>query len=178
MKFIKTKLKDLLVVKQKNYTDKRGSLREIFEGSNFNKNYFKYEYYSLSKRNVIRGFHFQIKNQQIKYISVLKGKILDCVVDLRKNSKTFGQTFKIILSDLNKKGLIIPRGFGHAYLSLSNESIVYYKMSDYFKPNYYSGIVFNDKKLKVNWPPRKYIISKKDLKLQSFSNFCFRFKGI
>ena len=178
MEIIKTKIKDLQIVKQKNNLDKRGSLKVIFNDKFFKNKRFKYEYYSLSKKNVIRGFHFQTKNQQIKYISVLQGKILDCVVDLRKNSKTFGKIFKIILSETNNKGLIIPRGFGHAYLSLSDESIVYYKMSDYFRPDFYSGIIFNDKKLKVNWPKKKFIISSKDLKLNSFSEFCFKYKGI
>ena len=87
MEIIKTKIKDLQKLKQKNNLDKRGSLKVIFNDKFFKNKRFKYEYYSLSKKNVIRGFHFQTKNQQIKYISVLQGKILDCVVDLRKNSK-------------------------------------------------------------------------------------------
>ena len=93
MDIIKTKIKDLLVVKQKNILDKRGSLKVIFNDK-FSKIKFKYEYYSLSKKNVVRGFHFQTKNQQIKYISVLKGKILDCVVDLRKIRKLLEKFLK------------------------------------------------------------------------------------
>ena len=98
MKIIKTRIKDLLVLKHKNNIDRRGSLRETFDKRILNKN-FLFEYCTSSKANALRGFHFQHKFQQAKYVSVLKGKILDCVIDLRKNSKTFGKTFKIILSE-------------------------------------------------------------------------------
>ena len=97
MRLLKTKLKDLLIIKQKNNIDNRGSLREIFNKKIFKKNKFVFEYCTISKANTLRGFHFQYKFQQAKYVSVLKGKILDYVIDLRKNSKTFGKVFKIIL---------------------------------------------------------------------------------
>ena len=107
MKLIKTKFKDLIIIKQKNNIDKRGSLRETFNKKIFNKNKFVFEYCTTSKINSLRGFHFQYKFQPAKYVNVLKGKILDCVVDLRKNSKTFGKVFKIILSDKNCLSLYI-----------------------------------------------------------------------
>ena len=116
MKIIKTKFKDLLLVKSNNNVDKRGSLREIFNKKILNKK-FVFEYCTTSKSNALRGFHFQYKFQQAKFVNVLKGKILDCVIDLRKNSKTFGKTFKIILSDKNFLSLYIPEGFAHAYYS-------------------------------------------------------------
>ena len=114
----------------------------------------------------------------MKFINVLKGNILDCVIDLRKKSKTFGKIFKIILSEENCKSLLVPKGFAHSYLGLSQENIVYYKMSDYFKPNFYSGIIYNDKDLKIKWPCKKPIISKKDKKLISFKEFCKYYDGI
>ena len=105
-------------------------------------------------------------------MSVLKGKILDCVIDLRKNSKTFGKIFKIVLSDKNCVSLYIPEGFAHAYFSYEKINIVYYKLTNYYKPKFESGINLLDKKLKVNWPKKKFSISKKDKKLMTFSEFC------
>jgi dTDP-4-dehydrorhamnose 3,5-epimerase len=97
MKIKKTKFKDLLIVEQKNNVDNRGSLRETFNDKILKKK-FIFEYCTTSKKNVFRGFHFQVKNEQSKYVNVVKGKILDVVIDLRKNSKTFGRIFSIILS--------------------------------------------------------------------------------
>ena len=176
MKLIKTKFKDLIIIKQKNNIDKRGSLRETFNKKIFNKNKFVFEYCTTSKINSLRGFHFQYKFQQAKYVNVLKGKILDCVVDLRKNSKTFGKTFKIILSDKNCLSLYIPEGFGHAYYSYDKINIVYYKLTNYYKPRFESGINVNDESLKIKWPSKKIILSEKDKKLQSFREFILNYK--
>lgn len=93
----KTNIKGLLIIKQKNNFDNRGNLRETFNKKNLNKN-FIFEYCTTSKKNVLRGFHFQSKFKQSKYVNVVKGKILDVVIDLRRNSKTFGKSFKIVLS--------------------------------------------------------------------------------
>ena len=171
MKIIKTKFKDLLIIKQKNNKDKRGNLRETFNKKILKKN-FVFEYSTSSKANALRGFHFQYKFQQAKFVSVLRGKILDCVIDLRKNSKTFGKIFKIILSDKNCVSLYIPEGFAHAYFSYEKINIVYYKLTNYYKPKFESGINLLDKKLKINWPKKKFNISKKDKKLMTFSEFC------
>ena len=114
----------LLIVSQRNYADSRGNLRETFNYKVLKKK-FIFEYCTTSKKNVLRGFHFQSKNKQSKFVNVLKGKILDVVIDLRKNSKTFGKIFKIILSKKNALGLYIPAGFAHAYYSYSNENIIY-----------------------------------------------------
>ena len=154
MKILNTKFKGLYIVKQKDNTDKRGSLRETFNEKIIKKK-FVFEYCTLSKKNVLRGFHFQTKSKQSKFINVVKGKILDVVVDLRKNSKTFGKVFKIILSKKNALGLYIPAGFAHAYYSYEKENIIYYKLDNYYAPQYESGIVYNDKNLKVRWPSKK-----------------------
>ena len=175
MKIIKTKIKDLLILKQKKNVDKRGSLRETFNKKILKKK-FIFEYCTTSKANALRGFHFQHKYQQAKYVSVLKGKILDYVIDLRKNSKTFGKTFNIILSDRNSLSLYIPEGFAHAYYSYENINIVYYKLTNYYKPKFESGINLMDSNLKIKWPKRKFYISKKDLKLGSFKKFCKNYK--
>ena len=132
MKIIKTKIKGLIILKQKNNIDLRGSLRETFNKRILNKS-FVFEYCTTSKANALRGFHFQYKFQQAKFVSVLKGKILDYVIDLRKNSKTFGKTFKIVLSDKNCLSLFIPEGFAHAYFSFEKENIIYYKLTNFYK---------------------------------------------
>ena len=170
MKIIKTNIKDLFIVKQKPNKDGRGLLRETYNQKILKKK-FNFEYFTFSKKNVLRGFHIQIKYQQSKYVNVLKGKILDCVVDLRKNSKTFGKSFKIILSEKNALGLYIPRGFAHAYYSFEKENIIYYKLDNYYRPSLERGIVWNDKDLKIKWPNKKPIVSVKDKKLPGLKEY-------
>ena len=177
MKIKKTKFKDLLIVKQLNNEDNRGNLRETFNDKILKKK-FVFEYCTTSKKNVFRGFHFQTKNKQSKFVNVLKGKILDIVIDLRKKSKTFGKVFKIILSKDNALGLHIPAGFAHAYYSYEKENIIYYKLDNYYNPKYESGIIFNDRTLKIKWPSKKMIISKKDKKLLTISEFKKRIRYI
>ena len=177
MKVIKTKFKNLLIIHQKNNIDRRGSLRETFNDQKLKKK-FVFEYCTTSKKNVLRGFHFQTKFKQSKFVNVLKGKILDVVIDLRKNSKTFGKSFKIILSKKNALGLFIPAGFGHAYYSFDKENIIYYKLDNYYRPKYESGIIYNDKTLNIKWPKKKMVISQKDKQLNTFEVFCNNLKGI
>ena len=124
MKIINTKFIGLKIIKQDVYKDRRGYLRVTHDQKKNKKRNFVFEYCTTSKKNSLRGFHFQYKHQQAKYVSVIKGEILDCVIDLRRNSKTFGQTFKIILSDKNNLGLYIPEGFAHAYYRCKNENII------------------------------------------------------
>ena len=173
----KTKFKDLLIIKQKNNKDSRGILRETFNNKILKKK-FIFEYCTTSKKNVFRGFHFQKKNKQAKYVNVVKGKILDLVIDLRRKSKTFGKVFSIILSKNNALGLYIPAGFAHAYFSYENENIIYYKLENFYKPQFESGIVYNDKKLKIKWPKKKMILSNKDKRLISFEKFCILYGGL
>ena len=172
----KTQFKDLLVVKQSNNIDKRGSLRETYNNKILKKK-FIFDYCTISKRNVLRGFHFQTKFTQSKYVNVIKGKILDVVIDLRKNSKTFGKTFKIILSAKNALSLYVPKGFAHAYYSYEKENIIYYKLDDFYAPKYEYGIVYHYKSLKIKWP-KKIITSEKDKKLLTFNEFKKKFKGL
>lgn len=167
----KTKFKDLLIIKQKNNEDNRGSLRETFNNKILKKK-FVFEYCTTSKKNVFRGFHFQTKNKQSKYVNVVKGKILDIVIDLRKKSKTFGKVFKIILSKKNALGLYIPAGFAHAYFSYDKENIIYYKLDNYYNPGFESGIIFNDPTLNLKFLNKKSVkISKKDKQLMTLDQF-------
>ena len=177
MKIYKTKIKDLLIVKQKNNIDIRGDLRETYNNKLLRKK-FVFEYCTNSKKNVLRGFHFQTKFKQSKYVNVVKGKILDVVIDLRKKSKTFGKIFKIILSKKNALGLYIPAGFGHAYYSYEKENIIYYKLDNYYMPKYENGIIYNDRFLKIKWPKKNMLVSQKDRNLKSFNFFCKTFNGL
>jgi len=175
---IQTKFKGLKVIKQKNNKDNRGSLRETHNKKIVEHDNFVFEYCTTSKSNVVRGFHFQTKFQQAKYVNVVKGKILDCVIDLRSNSKTFGKTFSIILSAENCLGLYIPEGFAHAYYSCDKLNIIYYKLTNYYKPEFESGIRWDDKKLKIKWPTKKPLVSSKDKKLGTFLDFTKRYQGL
>jgi len=175
MKIINTKFEGLKVIKQDVYKDKRGQLK-IVHNEKIIKKKFLFEYCTVSKKNSLRGFHFQFKFQQSKYITVLKGKILDCVIDLRKKSRTFGKIFKIILSDKNNLSLFIPRGFAHAYYSFEKENIIYYKLDNYYNPKFEDGINVLDKKIKIKWPRNIFLISKKDKKLKSLDVFKNKYK--
>ena len=171
----KTKFKDLLIIKQKNNKDSRGILRETFNNKILKKK-FIFEYCTTSKKNVFRGFHFQKKNKQAKYVNVVKGKILDLVIDLRRKSKTFGKVFSITLSKNNALGLYIPAGFAHAFFSYENENIIYYKLDNYYNPKFEYGIDFNDPTLNIKLPRVKIKISKKDRNLLSLDEFKKKFK--
>ena len=124
-KIKKTKFKDLIVVSGMFHGDTRGYLREFLIEKIIKKK-FKFHLVSKSKKNVLRGLHYQLNKAQGKYISVIKGKIFDVAVDMRKNSKTYGKSFKIILSEKNCKSVYIPPGFAHGFQTLKNENIVVY----------------------------------------------------
>ena len=170
MKIVKTKFKDLLIYKKDTYKDKRGYFRELFLQKHFNKK-FPFDVMSYSKKNVLRGLHLQLKNPQAKLITVLKGKIFDVCLDCRRNSKTFGNYFSIILSDKENKSLLIPKGFAHGFCALSDNVVLHYKCSAYRNKNSECGILWNDKKIKINWPIKKPVISEKDKKNFLFDEF-------
>ena len=178
MYIINTKFKGLKVIQQKKIGDSRGNLRETFKKKIIKWDNLIFDYATVSKKNVLRGFHFNSKFPQAKFVTVLKGKILDYVLDLRKKSKTFGKSFNIVLSEDNCKSLYIPKGFAHAYYSFSNLNLIYYKLSDYYKPKYEDGIIWNDNTLKSRWPTKKPIVSMKDKKLKTFLDFKKIYKGL
>ena len=161
MKKIKTNIKGLIILKGKTFYDARGFLRETFKKKIIKKNLI-FTIISKSNKNVLRGLHLQTKNSQDKYISVLKGKILDVAVDLRKNSKTFGKHFKLIISEKNSKSFFIPKGFAHGFLGLDKENIVLYGCSNYRSKNHEVSLLWNDPDLKINWGVKKPILSSKD----------------
>ena len=168
----KTKIKDLLVFESKNFYDKRGLFRELALEKLIKKR-FIFSVVSKSKRNVLRGLHMQKKFKQGKYVSVLKGKVLDVVVDCRKKSKTFGKHYKIILSEKNCKSIFIPPGFIHGFLGLEKENIINYMCTNYRNKNSEIGVKWNDVSLKINWNIKKPILSQKDKNNLNFKDIKF-----
>ena len=167
MKVTKTKFEGLLIFNTPKHKDNRGYLREVIIEKNI-KQKFKFQIISKSKKNVLRGMHFQLKKPQGKFLSVFKGKILDVVVDLRKKSKTFGKYFAVILSEDNCKSIYIPPGFAHGFYAIEKENIVNYSCTEYRSKKDECGLSWNDKTINIKWPRKKIIISKKDKKNLSF----------
>ena len=161
MKIIKTKIKGLLILKTSIFKDKRGFFKEV-EKNKILKKKFIIDCFSYSKKNTLRGMHLQIKKSQAKIITVVQGKILDVVVDLRKNSKTYGKHFSIEISQKSNFSLYIPEKFAHGFLCLSNECAVYYKCTNYRDKNSETTIKWDDKNLNIQWPIKKPLLSKKD----------------
>ena len=167
---LKTKFKDLLVFKNKSFKDKRGYFKELIKENRIKKK-LPFTVMSYSKKNVIRGLHIQTKKSQGKFISILKGKVYDVALDLRKNSKTFGKLFTCILSEKNSKSIYIPPGFAHGFCGLDKENYIIYSCTQYRNASSERAIKYNDKKLKIKWPTKKPIVSKKDKNAMAFFEF-------
>ena len=166
----KTKFKNLFIIKNKSFKDKRGFFKEINKENKINKR-FPFLVMSYSRKNVLRGLHIQMKNSQGKFVSVIKGRIFDVAVDLRKNSKTFGKHYTCVLSDKNSKSIYIPPGFAHGFQALDKENYIIYSCTKYRNKKSETAINFNDKNLKIKWPNKRPIISKKDKDAISFLDF-------
>ena len=171
MKIFNTKFHGLKIIKGINHYDKRGYFREAFKNNFFKNKNFIFWCLSKSKKNVLRGLHLQKKFQQDKFVSVVRGKIFDVVVDLRKKSKTYGKHYSITLSDKNSTSLFIPAGFAHGFCCLKNENLVFYGCTNYRSKKDEVGILWNDKTLKVKWPIKKPTISSKDKNNITFEKF-------
>ena len=174
MKITKTSLNDLYLIEPTSYKDERGIFLETFNSKIYKKiidEELIQDNFCTSKKNVVRGMHMQTKFSQGKYVSVLKGAIFDVVVDIRKNSKNFGKHYKTTLSEDNAKSIYIPPGFAHGFLGLKKENIIYYTCTNYRSEKHEIGILWNDKDLKIKWPIKKPIISKKDKKNIKFKDF-------
>jgi len=161
MKLIKTKIKDLLIVKTNIYKDNRGFFKEI-ERFTILKKKFIFDCLSFSRKNTLRGLHLQMRRPQAKIITVAQGKILDVVVDLRKKSRTYGKHFSIVISHDSDFSLFIPEGFAHGFMCLSKTCLVYYKCTNYRDKKSEITIKWNDKDLNIKWPIKNPILSKKD----------------
>ena len=178
MNLIKTNIDGLILLKPTIFKDDRGYFMESYNKKNINRllgniNFVQHNE-SKSFKGVLRGLHFQKPPfAQAKLVRCLKGSILDVALDLRKNSKTYGHYETTLLTRENNIQLFIPRGFAHGFIVLSESAIISYKVDEYYKPMYESGIIWHDNDLKIDWRINKaeIIVSKKDAKLQSFNNF-------
>ena len=178
MKLIETGMADLFIIEPKVFGDERGYFFESYNHEQFKKNGLNYNFIqdneSFSKLGTLRGLHFQ-KGEfaQAKLVRAVSGSILDVVVDLRPNSKTFGKKLEIELNEVNKRSVIVPRGFAHGFIVLSETALFAYKCDNIYNPSAEGGIAYNDKDLKIDWrvPSDKMILSEKDQRNESFVNF-------
>jgi dTDP-4-dehydrorhamnose 3,5-epimerase len=176
MDFLETPIKGLWVIKPDIFEDKRGYFFESYNKQKFDKAGLEYNFIqdnqSFSEKNVIRALHYQLAPySQAKLIRVLRGKVLDVAVDLRKNSPTYGQHHSVELSDQNHLHFLIPRGFAHGFSVLSDETVLFYKCDNPYMKEAERGIFFNDSELGIDWGinPKDAVVSKKDAVLPNFT---------
>lgn len=176
MKIEKTTLEGCLLISPSQFRDERGTFCETYNKEDFKsltglKVDFVQDNQSVSSYGVLRGLHFQCGSMaQAKLVRVIEGKVLDIVVDLRKDSATFGKHYAVQLDTEKRQQLFVPRGFAHGFITLSEKSIFAYKCDNYYDKESESGIIYNDATLSLNWHLSKedFIISEKDLALPSF----------
>jgi dTDP-4-dehydrorhamnose 3,5-epimerase len=176
MEIIKTKIDGLMILQPTVYKDERGYFMESFKASFFEEHFsdikFIQDNESRSSYGVLRGLHFQkAPYEQTKLVRVVHGEVLDVAVDLRPNSPTFGKHEAVKLSSENKKQLLIPKGFAHGFVTLSEEAVFSYKVDNIYASEFDSGIVYNDKTISIDWKmgEQDVKLSEKDLSLRPFS---------
>ncbi len=172
-KKIETSIDGVYIIEPTVFGDDRGYFMETYSKAEFEEIGLYYDFVqdnqSKSKKGVLRGLHFQKENIQAKLVRVLKGEVFDVAVDLRPNSKTYGKWEGVILSEENKKMFLIPKGFAHGFLVLSEEAEFTYKCDDIYNHNAEGGLAWNDKEVGINWPlgnikEEDLITSEKDTK--------------
>ena len=155
-KKIETSIKDVYIIEPTVFGDNRGYFMETYSKKDFEDIGLHYDFVqdnqSKSKKGVLRGLHFQKENTQSKLVRVIKGKVFDVAVDLRPGSKTYGKWEGVILSDENKKMFMIPKGFAHGFLVLSDEAEFTYKCDDFYNGEAEGGLAWNDKDVGIEWP--------------------------
>lgn len=165
--FNETDISGLCIIDVKVHGDNRGYFMETYKESDFKEAGLDYKFvqdnHSLSGKGVLRGLHFQKKHPQAKLVRVLKGEVFDVAVDLRKNSRTYGKWEGVYLSEENKKQFMIPRGFAHGFLVISDYAEFTYKCDDFYYPDDEGGIMWNDPTIDIKWPETSsLILSEKD----------------
>lgn len=181
MKVTKTNIEGLLILEPSVFGDDRGTFFESFNQKLFNEAVgkeviFVQDNQSVSKKNVLRGLHFQNPPfAQGKLVRVSKGSVIDVAVDIRKNSPTYGKHYGIELSARNNKMFWIPEGFAHGFLSLEEETTFLYKCTNYYAPQSEGTIKWNDPDLQVSWPVTAALISEKDQLGEDFVSFVTQF---
>ncbi len=169
MKFTETSLPGVIVVEPQVFEDDRGFFMETYRSDKFSHGGislpFVQDNHAKSRKNVLRGLHYQIKHPQGKLFRVVRGAVFDVAVDIRRNSNHFGRWVGIILSDKNKRQLYIPPGFAHGYCVISETAEITYKCTDIYHPEYDRGIRWDDPDIGIDWPVREPVLSEKDREL-------------
>lgn len=167
MNIIKTKLSGVVIVEPKVFGDSRGFFKEIFHKQRYAEagicTEFVQDNYSRSSKGVLRGMHFQKKKPQGKLIQCLRGEILDVILDIDKNSSTYGQYESIKLSDENHRQIYMPPGYAHGFCVLSEMADISYKCTEIYDPNDEGGVAWNDPNVDIKWPVPDPVLSAKDL---------------
>lgn len=177
MEFQKTTLKDVYLIKPQVFQDERGFFMETYSEKKFKEAGidvdFAQDNHSMSvTKGVLRGLHFQNpEDTQAKLVRVTKGAVYDVIVDLRKNSESFGKWEGFELTAKNFQMLFVPRGFAHGFVTLEDYTEFQYKCDNFYAPNNEGGIMWNDPDLKIHWPIENPILSEKDKKNQFFKDF-------
>lgn len=170
MNFVKTEIDGVYVIEPKVFGDNRGYFMETYNEREFKENGLNYDFVqdnqSKSKRGVLRGLHFQKTFPQAKLVRVIDGEVFDVAVDLRANSPTYGKYVGVILSGDNKKMFMIPRGFAHGFVVLSESATFTYKCDEFYHPEDEGGIMWNDPDVDIEWPQieGEILLSEKDKK--------------
>ena len=177
MEIIKTSIEGLVIIQPKVFQDERGYFMESYKESFIEENFpgvkFIQDNESKSSFGVLRGLHFQkAPYEQTKLVRVVRGKVQDIAVDLRKDSPTFGKYESVVLSSVNKKQLRISIGFAHGFVTLSDEAVFSYKVDNIYASEFDSGVIYNDKTISIDWKMEKQdiILSEKDRSLRTFLN--------
>lgn len=169
MNFIKTEIEGVYIIEPKVFGDNRGYFFESYNEKEFKENGLDYIFVqdnqSKSKKGVLRGLHFQKTYPQAKLVRVLEGEVFDVAVDLRKDSKTYGKWVGVILSSENKRQFMIPRGFAHGFVVLSESATFTYKCDEFYHPEDEGGLMWNDEDIDIEWPYEgEVLLSEKDKK--------------
>jgi len=169
MKIKDTELKDALIFELDIHSDKRGFFKELWSAEKYLGLEFKQDNISSSEKGILRGLHFQNPNPQGKLVTVLKGKVLDVIVDLRKSSPTYKHYQSFFLSDKIHTQLFVPKGFAHGFVSLENDTLFHYKCTELYDSSTEECLIWNDPELEINWLEsifayEGYVISEKDKK--------------
>ncbi len=178
MNFIRTEIEDVVIIEPKVFADERGYFMESFrqdkleEFLGFKVNFCQ-DNESKSSKGVLRGLHYQLSPfAQTKLVRVIKGRVLDVAVDIRRGSPTFGKYVAVELSEENKRQLFVPRGFAHGFVVLEDETVFAYKVDSYYSPECDRGIAFDDPEIGIEWPfaKKEMNLSAKDTKQPSFKD--------
>jgi dTDP-4-dehydrorhamnose 3,5-epimerase len=174
MKIIKTSLEGFVAIEPDIFKDDRGFFLETYQEERYKTSgiidKFEQDNHSRSHKNVLRGMHFQIKKPQSKIVTIIRGKIFDVVVDLRKESKTFGQWSGVELSDHSRvRQVYISSGFAHGFLVLSEFADLHYKISGKYNPADEGGLVWNDLDVGIEWPGSNFIVNQRDSEFPKFN---------